>query len=225
MVEKHYSRGLQFQASYTLSKSIDNASSFENIVNPFNARLSRSLSLFDARHRFVFSPVWELPVPKHEGFAGKVVNGWQVSGIVTYQSGFPIRILSGDDTELTTSDGDFEPVGQPNIAGKVQFVNPKTHNNQFFLTNNITDSALGTFGNSPRSLCCGSGISQTDISIVKKTPISERLNTEFRAEFYNAFNHTQFLNPDGNFSHTATFGTVTSARDPRLIQFGLKLLF
>ena len=225
LLEKHFSHGLQFQAAYTFSRSIDDASSFENIVNPFDFRRSRSLSLFDARHRFVFSPVWELPFPKREGLAGKVENGWQVSGIVTYQSGFPFRVQSGDDTELTTSDGDFEVVGQPTITGPVHFFNPRTHNNQYFDTSVFQDSALGTFGNSPRSLCCGSSISQSDISIMKRTPIGERLNTEFRAEFYNAFNHTQFLNPDGNFSHTATFGTVTSARDPRLIQFGLKLLF
>lgn len=241
-LEKRFSRGLQFQAAYTFSKSIDNASSFENIVNPFDPRKSRSLSLFHAAHRFVFSPVWELPIPKHEGFTGKVVNGWQVSGIVTYQTGFPIRILSGDDTELTTSDGDFEPVGEPQITGPVNFTNPHSvstincpappsgtgmvvSGNVYFNPCAFRDSAPGTFGNASRALCCGPGISQSDISIVKKTLIRERINTEFRAEFYNAFNHTQFLTPDGNFSHTATFGTVTSARDPRLIQFALKMYF
>jgi outer membrane receptor protein involved in Fe transport len=226
LLEKHFSHGLQFTAAYTYSKSIDNASSFENIVNPFDPRKSRSLSLFDARHRFVFSPVWELPIPRHEGFTGKVVNGWQVSGIVTYQTGFPIHILSGDDTELTTSDADFEPVGMPNMTSPVHFTKPNPGNNfTFFSPGSFQDSALGTFGNASRALCCGPSISQTDISIVKKTPINERFNTEFRAEFYNMFNHTQFLTPDGNLSHTATFGTVLGARDPRLIQFGLKILF
>ena len=95
----------------------------------------------------------------------------------------------------------------------------------FFNPASFQDSALGTFGNGPRALCCGPSISQSDISIEKKTPISERINTEFRAEFYNAVNHTQFLTPDGNFSHSATFGTVSSARDPRVLQFGLKFLF
>jgi len=205
-------------------------------VNPFNFRSSRSLSLFDARHRFVFSPIWELPIPKYGGFAGKIADGWQVSGIVTYQTGFPIRMQSGDDTELTTSDGDFEVVGQPQITGKVQFLNahntaatcngkPLPAANYFFNPCNFADSALGTFGNSPRALCCGPGISQSDISIAKKTSIGEKVNTEFVAQFFNAFNHTQFLTPDGNFSHTATFGTVTSARDPRVMQFGLKFLF
>jgi hypothetical protein len=229
LLEKHFSRGLQFQAAYTFSKSIDNASSFENIVNPFNFRKSRSLSLFDARHRFVFSPVWELPIPKHDGFTGKAVNGWQISGIITFQTGFPIRLLSGDDTELTTSDADFEPVGQLQVVAPVQFLDPhkvSTGGQHFFFNPaSFQDSAPGTFGNGPRALCCGPHISQSDISIEKKTPISERINTEFRAEFYNAFNHTQFLTPDGNFSHSATFGTVSSARDPRVVQFGLKLMF
>jgi len=229
MLEKHFSRGLQFQAAYTFSKSIDNASSFENIVNPFDARKSRSVSLFDARHRFVLSPVWELPIPKHEGFTGKALNGWQVSGIVTFQTGFPIRLLSGDDTELTTSDADFETVGQLQVVAPVQFMDPHkaTAGGQHFFFNpgSFQDSALGTFGNGPRALCCGPHLSQSDISIEKKTPLSEKINTEFRAEFYNAFNHTQFLTPDGNFSHSATFGTVSSARDPRVLQFGLKLMF
>ena len=233
-LDKRFSRGLQFQAAYTFSKSIDNASSFENIVNPFDPRKSRSLSLFHAAHRFVFSPVWELPIPKLEGFTGKVVNGWQVSGIVTFQTGFPIRLLSGNDTELTTSDADFEPVGQPNITAPVRFMDARkvttapcntVTGNFFFNPCVFQDSAPGTFGNSPRSLCCGPHISQSDISFEKKTPINEKINTEFRAEFYNAFNHTQFLTPDGNFSHTSTFGTVRNARDPRLIQFALKLLF
>jgi len=86
LVEKHFSHGLQFQGAYTLSKSIDNASSFENSLNPIDFHRSRSLSLFDARHRFVFSYFYELPVPKMSGFAGKALNGWAFSGIATFQS-------------------------------------------------------------------------------------------------------------------------------------------
>lgn len=229
-LEQHFSHGLQFQAAYTFGKSIDDASSFENIVNPFNASKSRSVSLFDARHRFVFSPYWELPIPKHENLAGKALNGWAVSAIVTYQSGFPIRILDGNDSELTTSDADFEVVGEPNVVAPIKFTNPRTNisasgQHMFFDPGSFQPSVLGTFGNSPRAICCGPAISQSDISILKKTPLGEKLKTEFRAEFYNAFNHTQFLTPDGNFSHTGTFGSVSSARDPRLIQFALKLLF
>jgi hypothetical protein len=226
LLQKQMSHGLQFQAAYTFSKSIDSASSFESIVNYLDPRRSRSLSAFDARHRFVFSPYWELPIPKHEGFLGKVVNGWAVSGIITFQTGFPIRILSGNDTELGNS-FDFEPVGEPNIVAPIHFIDPrKDPNHQFFDPASFADAPLGQFGNAPRTLCCGPRISQSDISIEKKTHLSERFTAVFRSEFFNAWNHTQFLTPDGNFTNNGTtFGTVQRARDPRQLQFALKILF
>jgi hypothetical protein len=77
----------------------------------------------------------------------------------------------------------------------------------------------------PHALCCGAPINNTDLVISKKTPINERWNTEFRAEFYNTWNHTQFNNPDGNFTDS-TFGQVLKVREsPRVMQFGLKFLF
>jgi Carboxypeptidase regulatory-like domain/TonB dependent receptor len=226
MLQKQMSHGLQFQAAYTFSKSIDSSSSFESIVNYENPRLSRALSAFDARHRFVFSPYWELPIPKHDGFSGKVINGWATSAIVTFQTGFPIRLVSANDTELGNS-FDFEPVGEPNLITPIRFIDPrKDPNHQFFDPTSFADAPIGTFGNGPRTFCCGPHISQTDLSILKKTHLTERVNTEFRAEFFNAWNHTQFLTPDGNFTNLgSTFGTVQKARDPRLVQFALKLLF
>jgi len=225
-VEKSYSHGLLFQASYTFSKAIDQGASFENELNPINPSATRGLSLLDAKNRFVFSPVWELPIPKKEGFAGKVANGWQVSAIITYQSGFPIRMQTQDDAELQSSYF-FEDANTPYSTGPVQFVNPKIHTvngNFWFDTTNIGDPAPGTFGNLPHSLCCGPALSNTDLVIAKRTPINERWTTEFRAEFYNAWNHTEFENPDGNFSDS-TFGQVLKARDPRVMQFALKLMF
>jgi Carboxypeptidase regulatory-like domain/TonB dependent receptor len=226
LLEKHFSHGLQFQAAYTFSRSIDSASSFESIVNYLDPRRSRALSAFDARHRFVFSPYWELPIPERKGFVGKVVNGWAVSSVITFQTGFPIRLTSGNDTELGNS-FDFEPVGEPNIVAPIRFINPRNNpSHQFFDPNSFADAPLGQFGNAPRTICCGPSISQSDIAIEKKTHVTERFNTAFRAEFFNAWNHTQFLTPDGAFTNLgSTFGTVLKARDPRLIQFGLKVLF
>ena len=91
--------GCNSQAAYTYSKSLDNASSFESTLNPLNFNATYGPSLFDARHRFVFSYVWELPVPKFDGFKGQLLDGWQISGIVTFQTGFPVRITSSDDME------------------------------------------------------------------------------------------------------------------------------
>jgi Carboxypeptidase regulatory-like domain/TonB-dependent Receptor Plug Domain len=245
-VERNYSHGLLFQASYTFSKTIDQGSSFEQELNPINFRATRGLSLLDAKHRFVFSPVWDLPIPKRDGFAGKVANGWQLSAIITYQSGFPIRIEDQNDSELESSFF-FEDANTPQATTPVSFANPKSTQQNYcgsgqpvtavYLnscngsgTQIIQDSALGTFGNMPHSLCCGPGLSNTDFVIEKKTPINERWNTEFRAEFYNAWNHTQFANPDGNFTDGTppggTFGQVLKAREgPRVMQFGLKFLF
>ncbi|MGA9571341.1 MAG: TonB-dependent receptor [Candidatus Acidiferrales bacterium] len=224
-VERSYSHGLLFQASYTFSKAIDQGASFENELNPINFNATRGDSLLDAKNRFVFSPVWNLPIPKYEGFKGKVADGWGVSAIITYQSGFPIRTQTADDSELMSSFF-FEDANTPQVTGKVQFQNPKTNNAYWFNPSNISDPNNGTFGNIPHALCCGPAISNTDLVISKNTPINERWNTEFRAEFYNAWNHTQFANPDGNFSDGSTFGQILTVREsPRVIQFGLKLMF
>ena len=125
-VEKNYSHGLMFQASYTFSKAIDQGASFENELNPIDPRAMRGLSLLDAKHRFVFSPVWELPIPKMQGLAGKVANGWQVSAIITYQSGFPIRVQNQNDAELMSSFF-FEDANTPYSTAPVHFLNPKTN--------------------------------------------------------------------------------------------------
>lgn len=235
-VEKNYAHGLLFQASYTFSKAIDQGASFEQELNPLNFNATRGLSLLSAKHRFVFSPVWELPIPKHEGFRGKAENGWQLSAIITYQSGFPIRIEDQNDGELQSSFF-FEDANTPTATAPVQFLKPQRNGNLWFNPNNFTDptqtvnpSPPGQFGNTPHSLCCGPAISNTDFVIAKKTPINERFNTEFRAEFYNLFNHTQFSNPDGNFTDGippgGTFGQILKAREgPRVMQFGLKILF
>lgn len=222
-IEKSYSHGLMFQFSYTFSKAIDQGASFENELNPIYYNATRGVSLLDAKHRFVFSPVWDLPVPKYDGFKGKALDGWGASAIVTWQSGFPIRVFDPYDDELQSSYF-FEDANTPEATGPVQFVNPKTNASAWF-TGNFNDPAPGTFGNVPHALCCGPALSNTDLVITKKTSIGERWNTEFRAEFYNAWNHTQFSNPDGSFGDS-TFGDVLNTREgPRVMQFALKFMF
>jgi len=231
-VEKTYSHGLMFQASYTYSKAIDQGASFENQLNPIYANYTRGLSLLDAKHRFVFSPVWQLPIPKKEGFAGKVANGWQLSAIIVYQSGFPIRVQDQNDAELQYSIF-FESTNTPYMTAPLQRLNPKTNaGNYWFNAANFCDPTtgqpcpqqLGTFGNTPHALCCGPALSNTDLVIAKITPITERISSEFRAEFYNTWNHTEFKNPDGSFQNS-TFGQVLQARDPRVMQFAIKIMF
>jgi len=223
-VEKRFSKGLSFQGAYTFGKSIDNASSFENILNPLNYRLSRALSLFDARQRFVFSYYYQLPHFDVPGAAGKLVNGWGTSGIVTFQDGFPIRITSSDDLELMYS-YDFELPGEPDIVKPLTRLNPRGPGNYAFSQDTFQPQALGTIGSSPRTVCCGPGINNFDIALHKDTTFHERFRLEFRAEFFNIANHAQFSKVDGNITDGVDFGRVTRARDPRLIQFALKLFF
>jgi Carboxypeptidase regulatory-like domain len=230
-LEKRFTHGLQFQVAYTYSKSIDNASSFENILKPICDRCNRSLSLFDARHRLVFSYLWELPVPKYDGAKGKILNGWAVSGITSFQTGFPVRIQSFDDAELEYS-FDFELPGKPDLVAPFHTFDPRRNNNYYFDPSSFqlpvqsaTSTPLQLLGNSPRTICCGPGIDNFDFSVQKILPVGEGKHFEFRAEFFNIFNHAQFLNPDGNISDGADFGRIKRARDPRNIQFALKFAF
>ena len=246
LLEKRYSHGLQFQAAYTLSKSLDNASSFENSLNPVNFNSTYGPSLYDARHRFVFSYVWQLPVPKYEGFKGAVLSGWQTSGIVTLQTGFPIRITSADDIEEFSSFF-FEPPGEPNLVAPFHTVDPRVggcalgtgplagagapacqHLSGVVFDQNLFTNATvapGTIGNAPRSICCSPGIANFDAGLFKGFKITERLRSEFRAEFYNLFNHTQLYSVDGNISDGSTFGQALKAREPLDIQLALKFIF
>jgi hypothetical protein len=244
-LDKRFGNGLQFTAAYTFSKSFDEASSFEGILNPIDPRISRSLSEFDARHRFVFSYYYELPFHKFNGAAGKLLNGWAISGITTFQTGFPIRITSLADNELMYS-FDFELPGEPAQIAPFHTQKPQSNGNYFFDPNSFTENAsdssvapcsagaafgcydpslFGTLGTAPRTICCGPHISNTDLAILKTIPLSESRHLDFRAEFFNVFNHTQFFNPDGSTSDGSQFGQVTQTRDPRLVQFALKFFF
>jgi Carboxypeptidase regulatory-like domain len=235
LFEKRFSHGLQFQASYTFSKSLDNASSFESALNPLNFNATYGLSNYDARHRFVFNYVWDLPIPKYGGFKGKLLDGWEASGILTFQSGFPIRITSQDDIEELDTTFDFEAPGQPNYntnAGFTpgHFVKQDIRKNGGFVfdPNEFTNSTVapGTIGDAPRSICCGPGTNNWDMSFSKATALAERLKMEFRVDIFNVWNHAQFYTVDGNISNQgSTFGQVLHVRDPRLVQFALKFKF
>ncbi|HZQ93520.1 MAG TPA: carboxypeptidase regulatory-like domain-containing protein [Candidatus Sulfotelmatobacter sp.] len=224
-LDKRFAHGLQFTAAYTFSKSFDQASSFEGILDPIDPRRSRSLSSFDARHRIVFSYYWELPVPKYSEAKRQILNGWALSGITTFQTGFPIRITTLDDQELMYS-FDFELPGEPDLVAPFRTMKPQKNGNYFFDPASFSeDNTFGRIGNSPRTICCGPHVSNTDFAILKTFAISETKRVDFRGEFFNLFNHTQFFNPDGNFSDGSQFGQVTQARDPRLMQFALKFFF
>lgn len=250
-LEKRFSNGLQLQAAYTFSKSLDEASSFEDLINPFNPGRSRSLSLFDARHRFVVSYYYQLPIPKYSGLKGGVLNGWAVSGITQFQSGFPVHIQSYADNELTSSI-DFSASGTPDQMAPLHKLDPrKNANNYVFDPNSFTDNAtvaptptngvvncsaqqvfgcydpslLGRFGTAKRTICCGPGLNNSDLSVQKEIPLNESKHFEFRWDVFNVANHTHFFNIDGNTTDGSSFGVAHKVADPRLMQFALKFYF
>jgi hypothetical protein len=214
-----------FMAAYTFSKSIDNASSFNQgaMINFSNYRLSRGLSAFDVTHNFVGSYSWAIPFARaFSSLPKRLTQGWSVSGITRVSTGFPVIIRQ--------SLGDLSLVGststdEPNRVGPVVIQNPRQAGpngaNTYFLPGAFTSAILGTFGNSNRRFFHGPGLVNTDFGISKRVPLTESMAIEVRGEFFNLFNHTQFNPPNGNFS-SSLFGVITNARDPRIGQVSAK---
>jgi len=184
------------------------------------------LSLFNSKQRFVISYDWELPVRKFDGLKGKVLDDWEISGITQFQSGFPIRLNTEDDNELINSLF-FLGTEAPSLNGPLQKENPKTNGGFYLNYNQFSDPPLGSFNNgTQRTLCCGPGLADWDFSVHKKIPLTETKYLQFRAEIFNVFNRTNFSNPDGGYSDGPTeFGKITTAGDPRLLQFAMKFFF
>ncbi|HSY32561.1 MAG TPA: carboxypeptidase regulatory-like domain-containing protein [Verrucomicrobiae bacterium] len=225
---RHTSGRLQTLIGYTFSKSLDDSSGYGEQINPVNARLSRGLSAFDSTHNFVASYSYTLPFDRMRG-PKKLTNGWQISGITRFATGLPVTIVETDDHSLlgTSFGGPITlAVDTPNLVGPLQVTDPrKTANGkQYFSAAAFASSALGLEGTANRRFFHGPGINNFDFALLKNTLLTERLDLQFRAEFYNIFNHAQFLTPSG-IMPAASFGQVPGARDPRIGQLSLKLNF
>jgi len=212
---------LRLLGAYTWSKSIDNSSGFFDAINPFNPELSRALSTFDVAHNFVLSYSYDLPFGKSgRGVKNKLIGGWTISGITRFTTGFPITLSESDDASLCGCSGADVPSynGAP-----IHILNPRNPDHLFFDPSPFSANAPGTIGNVKRRFFHGPGFNQWDLAFHKSTKMSERVLLEFRGELFNAFNHAQFENPDGDVN--GNIGLVTSAREGRIGQLGLKLSF
>jgi hypothetical protein len=181
LVSHSFSHGLQFLASYTWSKSIDDASSFENAINPIDPSRSRALSLYDARQRLVFSEYWQVPGPKRGDWPRRLLGGWALSSILTVQSGFPIRMSSASDHELMSS-VNFEPLGGPDQVAPFRRLSPQSSGGYYFSPASFIESPFGQIGNTPRNLCCGPGIANLDFGVHKTFQVKEAAKVELRTE-------------------------------------------
>jgi len=255
-LNKHLSHNLLFQANYTWSQSIDDTSGFEQSsfgvrgVYPYNFALERGDSTFDARQRFVVNYDYEIPrlLPKNSVLS-KVVDGWHIAGITTFQNGFPITIANSSYPSLTCG-AVYSYYGCPdsaNTVGPIQTYDPRnstvvnksrTSSNTtglpyyFFNPNSFAPPAYGTLGTAGRNFFHGPGINNTDVVLSKRFFLTEARFFEFRLEAYNVFNHTQFSVPaseggsgvTSNFN-SSNFGRVLSAAAGRTIQLGGKFYF
>jgi Carboxypeptidase regulatory-like domain/TonB dependent receptor len=221
-IEKRFGHGFSILANYTWSKMIDDFGS-SGTTNPFNRRFDYGTSNDDIPHLFHFSAVWQIPRTSLKGVAGALVNGWGLTGLTTWRSGFPFSIVSGVDNS-------FSGVGLDRadyIGGNASLDSGRAHGQltqQFFNTAVFVPNAVGTFGNSGKNILRAPRFFDTDLGLLKQNRITERISSQFRAEFFNVFNHVNFNGPSNNVSSSA-FGRITSAGDPRILQLAMKLIF
>jgi len=207
---------------YTFSRSFDNSSAMTDRTFPYNPKASYGLSKFDVTHNFVGSYNVRLPFDRlvDNHMTKAVIGGWSISGITRFASGLPITLSETDDRSLIGFGGDVPNYTGDNINGDH---NPR-HGNKYFNASAFTKETLGVFGNSHRRFFHGPGINSTDLALLRDIHLTESHIIQFRAEAFNAFNHTQFSNPNGSINSSA-FGLVTAAVNPRVYQFAAKYRF
>jgi outer membrane receptor protein involved in Fe transport len=231
--EHRYSHGLVLSASYTFSKSLDTGGgSLSNFSdqhsgapqNSADIAAEKGRSAFDSKHRLVLNAVYDLPIGQGKalcssasGLVQKLVGGWQVNSILVAQAGRPETPLLTNDQSETGAFSD-----RPNMVSNPDH-GPKTPN-EWFDVNAFELQPLGQFGDAGRGAITGPRYAALDFGLAKFTPISDRLNIEFRVESFNLLNRANFDLPNRQFG-TPTFGQIFSANDPRELQFAIKFHF
>jgi len=247
--------GLRSKVSYTFSKSIDETSivisqhangNSSAVENPFNFKTDRGLSAFDVRHNMVINFTYDLPF-KTAGVLNKLVSGWQLASILTFQGGTPFTALtsfsrSRDQARSVSDRPNLVPGAKANhVSGTSAGCNGVNAGAKlgtpdlYFDPCSFALPAAGFYGNLGRDTVIGPGFEGTDVTLVKTTQITERWKADFRAEFFNIINRNNLSNPaptNSVFDSAGTGKVLGSAgriqgttSSSRQIQFGLKLLF
>lgn len=224
--KRRMAKGLMFDANWTWSHSIDDASdpgaTFNETnlpQNVYNLAAEKASSSFDHRQRAVVSFIYEFADPKHASRWTRVIFGqWQAGGSFTAQTGAPFTVNTAND-QANIGAG---PAQRPN-SGANPNSGPKTPN-QWFNTSAFTLPALYTLGNAPRNAVIGPGLQELDLSLQKNIPLRENTRLQFRAEAYNLLNHPNFNIPN-RIAFTPNFGSISSAMDSRQLQLAVKLAF
>jgi hypothetical protein len=218
--------------AYSWSHTIDNASG-RRVSSRNDPRQDRGNADTDLRHRYVLTVIYELP------WRGRLRGGWGVSGLATFQSGLPDSVVEPEDRCLcATGNIRADATGVP-----VQYLEAREGRNNWFDgagggsttaganpyfrrvgTGASWAAGAGRYGNAGRNTLRRPGVNNWNLAGFKRTRVRERQQLELRAEWFNAFNHTQFLTPNTNIGSTL-FGRVTATRDPRIVQLGLRYVF
>jgi hypothetical protein len=236
-LEKRLSGGLSFLVSYTRSKLIDEASSVFDasiltgpvanfpVADSLNRRLERDVSTGDIPNVFVTSFTYELPFGSGKpfnpsGVVGVLLRDWELSGVVTFQSGIPLAVTQVTNFNSFAGFGTQRPnrIADPNLPRSQQTTA------QFFDTAAFTEAPQFTLGSSSRNPVRGPHYSNADVALIRRIALGEDMALQFRAEFFNLTN-TPPLGAPNVVLHSPGFGSITSAGDPRVIQFGLKFEF
>ena len=228
---RHSGKSLDLMVGYTYSKSIDQASSLADILDPFNFNATRGISAFDLKHDLVATFESQLPLERLSSRVRALTQGWAVSAIVRASSGFPVTISTDLDNSLMGSlpNGvNNHSLDLPDFTPSRLDLNGNPRNGlSYFNSSLFSAPALGSFGNSRRRFFYGPGIFNTDLALLRSFELSESKALQFRLEAFNVFNHAQFFGPaavNGDFSSTL-FGRVVRAAPPRLMQVALKFTF
>ena len=229
-LKRRFAQGLTFNADWTLSHSIDDASDPGTTVNEtnlpqnvYNLASEKASSSFDHRQRVVTSFVYQIPgMGAGQVGVNRILRGlfghWQAGGNFTVQTGAPFTVnIASDQANIGAG-----PAQRPNVSGDPNH-GPKTPD-QWFNTSVFSLPGLYTFGNAPRNAVTGPGLSEFDASLQREVPFRESVNLELRAEAYNLFNHPNFNLPD-RIAFSPNFGRISSAMDSRQLQLAVKLIF
>ncbi|MDE1156616.1 MAG: TonB-dependent receptor [Acidobacteriaceae bacterium] len=250
-LQQSYGNGLSFTAAYTYAKAIDNGagiistgdSSSATPQDSRNLRAEKGPSDFDIKHRFVFSPVYDLPFGRgkthlNQGFLAPVVGGWKISGIFQAQSGTPFTITNGstvvngvqeNNQSHTYESGTTTSNDRPNWVSNPNKNAPHTPSHWF----NPAAFALntpGTFGTEKRNAVRGPHFTNLDVAVVRDFSVWRETIFQFRVEAFNVANHPNFYNPAGTATkydptNLGSFGSISNTYAPRQLQFALKYLF
>lgn len=238
-LKRNFTHGLMYQVSYTWSHNmadfVDNLTGGSTPQNAYDYAHEMSNSLEDVRHRFVGGATWALPIGQgglvmnNDSLAAKLVGGWQANAIVSLQTGIPFNVTAPDVSD-TGSNHAFYPncVGDPwagTSRDPSRYAGSKA-TGKYINIAAFAQPSVGSFGTCRPRAWHGPGIEQEDLSLFKSFPLGEARKIEFRAEFFNAFNHPSFSNPGANISAPGAFGKSTSTTtNPRQLQLVGKVYF